>query len=159
MQIHVWSRDQESGVRSQESEVRSQKSGVVAFPQTFATSLILLPPLLATVYTHLWVRCEMRLDPPKSPLKRGTLIKFSPLFKGGWGGSKGVESRRKIGIRTRAIASYLCAFWYRNLSGCVWIKNSIFPVLPLDKRRQASLVKLGAPRLIGWVGLLLVGLL
>ncbi|HEY9707099.1 MAG TPA: condensation domain-containing protein, partial [Oculatellaceae cyanobacterium] len=26
-------------------------------------------------------------DPPKSPLKRGTLKKFSPLFKGGWGGS------------------------------------------------------------------------
>jgi len=25
----------------------------------------------ATVYTHLWVRCEMLLDPPKSPLKGG----------------------------------------------------------------------------------------
>jgi len=28
-------------------------------------------------------------DPPKSPLKRGTLTQFSPLFKGGWGGSPG----------------------------------------------------------------------
>ncbi len=26
-------------------------------------------------------------DPPKSPLLRGTLTQFSPLFKGGWGGS------------------------------------------------------------------------
>ncbi len=26
------------------------------------------------------------LDPPQSPLKRGKKI-FSPLFKGGWGGS------------------------------------------------------------------------
>ncbi|MGB3205387.1 MAG: excinuclease ABC subunit UvrC, partial [Crinalium sp.] len=29
------------------------------------------------------------LDPPKSPLKRGTLDQFSPLFKGGRGGSNG----------------------------------------------------------------------
>jgi hypothetical protein len=29
-------------------------------------------------------------DPPQSPLKRGkkTINEFSPLFKGGWGGSK-----------------------------------------------------------------------
>ncbi len=28
-------------------------------------------------------------DPPKSPLKRGTLTEFSPLLKGGaWGGSE-----------------------------------------------------------------------
>jgi len=26
------------------------------------------------------------VDPPKSPLKRGTLTEFSPLFKGGIGG-------------------------------------------------------------------------
>ena len=32
------------------------------------------------------------LDPPKSPLKRGTLTEFSPLFKGGWGGSPGLET-------------------------------------------------------------------
>ncbi len=25
------------------------------------------------------------LDPPKSPLKRGTLNSEAPLFKGGWG--------------------------------------------------------------------------
>jgi len=33
------------------------------------------------------------LDPPKSPLKRGTLTKFSPLDKGGWGGSNGLKTR------------------------------------------------------------------
>jgi RNA polymerase sigma factor (sigma-70 family) len=32
------------------------------------------------------------LDPPKSPLKRGTLIGFSPLDKGGWGGSNGLKT-------------------------------------------------------------------
>jgi predicted ATPase/GAF domain-containing protein len=32
------------------------------------------------------------LDPPKSPLKRGTLTEFSPLLKGGWGGSPGLET-------------------------------------------------------------------
>jgi hypothetical protein len=32
------------------------------------------------------------LDPPKSPFKRGTLTEFSPLFKGGWGGSPGLET-------------------------------------------------------------------
>ncbi len=36
-------------------------------------------------------------DPPKSPLKRGTLIEFSPLVKGGWGGS---ESDRVVGRHT-----------------------------------------------------------
>jgi hypothetical protein len=35
-------------------------------------------------------------DPPKSELKRGTLIKFSPLFKGGWGGSKGLKTHTDI---------------------------------------------------------------
>ncbi|MGB3205601.1 MAG: molybdate ABC transporter permease subunit [Crinalium sp.] len=37
------------------------------------------------------------LDPPKSPLKRGTLIGFSPLFKGGWGGSNGLKTRHRAG--------------------------------------------------------------
>ena len=32
------------------------------------------------------------LDPPKSPLKRGTLTEFSPLLKGGWGGSPGLKT-------------------------------------------------------------------
>ncbi len=31
-------------------------------------------------------------DPPKSPFKRGTLKLFSPLFKGGWGGSPSSDS-------------------------------------------------------------------
>ncbi len=31
-------------------------------------------------------------DPPKSPLKRGTLSEFSPLVKGGWGGSPGLKT-------------------------------------------------------------------
>ena len=32
-------------------------------------------------------------DPPKSPLKRGTLSGVSPLFNPGWGGSKGLKTR------------------------------------------------------------------
>jgi hypothetical protein len=32
-------------------------------------------------------------DPPKSPLKRGTLSGFSPLKKGGWEGSPGLKTR------------------------------------------------------------------
>jgi hypothetical protein len=32
-------------------------------------------------------------DPPKSPLKRGTLSRFSPLFKGGMGGIWGLKTR------------------------------------------------------------------
>ena len=32
-------------------------------------------------------------DPPKSPLIRGTLTEFSPLNKGGWGGSKGLKTQ------------------------------------------------------------------
>jgi signal transduction histidine kinase len=31
-------------------------------------------------------------DPPKSPLKRGTSIEFSPLSKGGWGGSPSLKT-------------------------------------------------------------------
>jgi len=31
-------------------------------------------------------------DPPKSPLKRGTLTEFSPLLKGGWGGSPDLKT-------------------------------------------------------------------
>jgi hypothetical protein len=31
-------------------------------------------------------------DPPKSPLIRGTLTEFSPLFKGGMGGIEGFEN-------------------------------------------------------------------
>jgi len=37
------------------------------------------------------------LDPPKSPLKRGTLTEFSPLFKGGWGGSPGLKTDPRVG--------------------------------------------------------------
>ncbi len=33
------------------------------------------------------------LDPPKSPLKRGTKIPAPPFFKGGWGGSPGLKTR------------------------------------------------------------------
>ena len=39
---------------------------------------------------------ELTLDPPKSPLKRGTLMEFSPLFKGGWGGSNGLKTRLPV---------------------------------------------------------------
>ena len=34
-------------------------------------------------------------DPPKSPLTRGTLTEFSPLKKGGWGGSGGLKTVSK----------------------------------------------------------------
>ena len=38
-------------------------------------------------------------DPPKSPLKRGTLkTSCSPLIKGGWGGSLGLPTIAKVGI-------------------------------------------------------------
>jgi CHASE2 domain-containing sensor protein len=42
-------------------------------------------------------------DPPKSPLKRGTLNIFSPLFKGGWGGSLGWETHAKNRVKILAI--------------------------------------------------------
>ncbi|HAJ62180.1 MAG TPA: cobyrinic acid a,c-diamide synthase [Cyanobacteria bacterium UBA8543] len=41
-------------------------------------------------------------DPPKSPLKKGTLTEFSPLFKGGWGGSSDLTTHPSLlteGIR------------------------------------------------------------
>ncbi|MEG4858378.1 cobaltochelatase subunit CobN [Microcoleus sp. K1-B6] len=38
-------------------------------------------------------------DPPKSPLRRGTLTtSCSPLIKGGWGGSPGLPALAKVGI-------------------------------------------------------------
>src|SRR4028118_2215243 len=38
-------------------------------------------------------------DPPKSPLRRGTLTTSCPPFiKGGWGGSPGITSTSKVGI-------------------------------------------------------------
>jgi hypothetical protein len=33
----------------------------------------------ATVYTHLWISCESRFDPPKSPLKRETFNTFGSV--------------------------------------------------------------------------------
>ena len=36
----------------------------------------------ATVYTDLDIDCERLLDPPKSPLKRGTLIPVPPFLRG-----------------------------------------------------------------------------
>ncbi|MEZ2238967.1 tetratricopeptide repeat protein [Microcoleus sp.] len=41
---------------------------------------------------------QLDSDPPKSPLKRGTLSEFSPIVKGGWGGSPGL----KTGPRSQA---------------------------------------------------------
>jgi hypothetical protein len=34
-------------------------------------------------------------DPPKSPLKRGTLTEFSPLFKGGGGGDLNLTGKAR----------------------------------------------------------------
>ncbi|MDY6807177.1 MAG: hypothetical protein SXA11_25655, partial [Cyanobacteriota bacterium] len=49
--------------------------------QTLKTGELLIAIIESVRYTP--------IDPPKSPLKRGTLkISGSPLFKGGWGGSK-----------------------------------------------------------------------
>jgi CHASE2 domain-containing sensor protein len=42
-------------------------------------------------------------DPPKSPLKRGILSEFSPLFKGGWGGSPSLETHPKNSVKILAI--------------------------------------------------------
>ncbi|MEG4319375.1 MULTISPECIES: CHASE2 domain-containing protein [unclassified Microcoleus] len=54
--------------------------------------------LSATAYKKLPIS-----DPPKSPLKRPTLSKFSPLFKGGWGGSPGLEERSINCVKILAI--------------------------------------------------------
>ncbi len=40
-------------------------------------------------------------DPPKSPLKRGTLTEFSPLKKGGWGGSPGLKTDPRGDLNSR----------------------------------------------------------
>ena len=45
------------------------------------------------MYTHLGQGINALQDPPKSPLKRGTLNPAPPFFKGGWGGSNPVEAR------------------------------------------------------------------
>ncbi|MCC3496181.1 MAG: CHASE2 domain-containing protein [Microcoleus sp. PH2017_15_JOR_U_A] len=42
-------------------------------------------------------------DPPKSPLRRGTLSEFSPLFKGGWGGSADLEKYPANRVKILAI--------------------------------------------------------
>jgi hypothetical protein len=43
------------------------------------------------------------VDPPKSPLKRGTLRKFSPLNKGGWGGSPGLNTDPR-GVKGKCVS-------------------------------------------------------
>ncbi len=47
--------------------------------------------LWATVYTHLCTRRKMCFDPPKSPLKRGTLNLFPPFLRGVRGDQKVVR--------------------------------------------------------------------
>jgi hypothetical protein len=46
-------------------------------------------------------------DPPKSPLKRGTLRNFSPLFKGGWGGSKQLVTLLRHPLSDRPLVAVL----------------------------------------------------
>jgi RNA polymerase sigma-70 factor (ECF subfamily) len=85
------------------------------------------------------------LDPPKSPLKRGTLIGFSPLTKGGWGGQDRCEQSDKTMISdstavmtmenisqtihyhvTASCLETLHSGWYRSL--CVVLMQLCLPL-------------------------------
>jgi energy-coupling factor transporter ATP-binding protein EcfA2 len=84
-------------------------------------------PLLEFALTELWEQWRQLFlaylptdDPPKSPLKRGTLTEFSPLIKGGWGGSPGLNPDLR-GDRTLSdtsqISSQLKLTNYEQLGG------------------------------------------
>ncbi len=55
------------------------------------------PPLTKSVSEKSLFLRRCTFAPPKSPLKRGTLRKFSPLKKGGWGGSDTSQTPSKGG--------------------------------------------------------------
>ncbi|HEY9649694.1 MAG TPA: cobyrinate a,c-diamide synthase [Coleofasciculaceae cyanobacterium] len=68
-----------------------------------------LLPLLSTPPRTCFQTSPSDLDPPKSPLKRGTLTQFSPLKKGDWGGSPGLTTHPNpllVGGRTQLPTSY-----------------------------------------------------
>jgi hypothetical protein len=88
-------------------------------------------PLLEFALTELWEQWReqwqqlflTRLpedDAPKSPFLRGTLTEFSPLDKGGWGGSPGLKTNPR-GDRTLSdtsqISSQLRLTNYEQLGG------------------------------------------
>ncbi len=57
----------------------------------------------ATVYTHLYAECKMWFDPPKSPLKRGTLILVPPFLRGVRGDQNAVGLGYQTCVYTVAI--------------------------------------------------------
>jgi cobyrinic acid a,c-diamide synthase len=56
--------------------------------------------------------CGVNCDPPKSPLKRGTLNSGSPLPKGGWGGSPPTQPTQKPRIAIARDAAF--NFYYAD---------------------------------------------
>ncbi len=56
------------------------------------------------------------LDPPKSPLKRGTLTEFSPLKKGGMGGSWGLKTDPRVPT-TKVVASLIRMHFAKETKG------------------------------------------
>ncbi len=54
------------------------------------------------MYTHLWASADCGLDPPKSPLKRGTLIVFPPFLRGARGDQNVMGLRYKTCVYTVA---------------------------------------------------------
>jgi len=122
-------------------------------------------PLLEFALTELWEQWReqwqqsflTRLpddDPPKSPLKRGTLTEFSPLIKGGWGGSPGLKTDPR-GDRTLSdtsqISSQLKLTNYEQLGGVKGAlekqANQVYETLSAEEKAVAQCIFLALTQL------------
>ncbi|HEY9611843.1 RluA family pseudouridine synthase [Allocoleopsis sp.] len=98
------------------------------------------PPASGTCFQSV----PLESDPPKSPLKRGTLTEFSPLNKGGWGGSPRLRTHptREGGVIAIGFDAYsFLAPPLTRGAGGVWdvtLKKPIGITSPSFTRREVT---------------------
>ena len=68
---------------------------LMVVPRSTGLTIHKKPGFLVSTPRACFQTLSLDLDPPKSPLTRGTLTKFSLVIKG-WGGSKGLKTRPRM---------------------------------------------------------------
>ena len=85
-------------------------------------------------------------DPPKFPLKRGTLRVFSPLLKAGalvrsWGGSKGLKTRPSPATLAREGGTRRIFLYQRGIELPSPCKRGVGGEVTIGRKRTLSLSK------------------